>query len=1454
MWNRTAVVWVVVVSLLGSLVVAVGPSSAQSSNGPDAGLSAAPSEEGRRPVCPTVHLGFRRLTALERGPHTTEPVAINLLDGEYRVTLESIDRRHGTPDDLDQPNEKWSLEGLDAKGEVVFTSGATDDLPTDEVGRFTMVGTVNAEGVTHVRARHAGPIGGEPNSIQPVRASFAGDACVQGRCVMVDLGATRLLGFNNPAVDRTKPVHRRITDGAFRLLLTSSDPFHAIPDGIDQPNERWYLEGLDEAGRSMFQSAPTDDLPPTTTTRTYDVGFVRSDDVVALQGFHANVADAAPNSIQAVSAVFDNGRCRHRAIIDDDFVPPSRLSAIAATSSSVVLRWFPGMSGDEELTYEVFVDGESVADGIDGLSYQVEGLAPGVVRTFSVRAQAPSGAVSAFADLEAGPDSANQCAGRIVTVDLALGQQPTDEDDVILGTSGDDVINGGPGDDVICGNGGSDRIDGGPGGDNIVGSDGDDELRGGEGADEIAGFAGVDTIDGGPGDDRAYGGPGNDRIAGGPGSDYLDGESDDDTVDGGQDDDTVIGSDGNDTLDGGAGSDTVSGGAGVDIIRGDGEAQLAGDDMLEGGDGDDRIDGDGGNDELQGQGGNDTMNGGPGDDRMVGGDGANTMDGGPGADLFVRPTPESTFQAAAEDTVEEIPSETEQGGFVESCSPTPVEPVAGAGEYECFLFLNLFEYSPSSRLRNEYGIDLYFNCEAPLIRNPLDSQLQCSGLDGAAGGLPANYVAFTESVRVDSTFRRLQRAYATFRQWGLFFPVDAYEDVDDPDFLLPLATTVVTFNDDPTFRSRSTTPGLIEYGRVPSLSQSFLARDLFTQFILARIDTDDYAEHAETLESLAAWAGRRVAAGDDDPLPCIEDLLCSRSGSLRRGGALLWEHLFSETGGYGFIDSLLFQLSFRSFQGAMNSILGRGWEDDFLQTGLRRPDIRDELAPRVRDVETNTFVVLWDHVDGAASYEVLVGNTLWIDGIAAPTSLDPPPLAQLIDVGGGGDGTRYSVQVRARNRTGQVVDSRTVQVRTPSVPADSDFDQGARILVSLEQCTAQGGDIYLDESALATVGPLIDGRQIARGCFDLGESPCLAEIAANPGERIDCEDAVTRIAEPLAEAVPRIGALQGTGFATTVPLTTTLAFADGATGQQAATLVLVSGASLTALKVAAGGTAAGASTGLTLSTLAIIGGVFVLVAVIVGVGLYLWWRSTQDRPPIPCNQLAVAVPTGFDGTRPDFSLYQDEEAMKQLTQCPDIATASVIYGTIMHTIYDREPDLEFSDEDEVLMQIDRACRSQEIDCDDELVVYVPGGSTYNGGAHRDTGLHIRDALGNGPVIWHYPAYTGPRNVGRWYDSATYQPNECTGRTFPRNVCDEFPFASTDQRIDQSGTRASLRPVLSVESGTQGNELSRFYRECLDNELNKRFLVISPTEAYIEASGRSFAFKISPWDEIPESCL
>lgn len=90
--------------------------------------------------------------------------------------------------------------------------------------------------------------------------------------------------------------------------------------------------------------------------------------------------------------------------------------------------------------------------------------------------------------------AARTCGGRPVTVNIGLGQLPTEGNDVVLGTAGNDSINGGGGDDVICGGAGNDVLTGGNGNDTLYGGAGNDVIAPGNGTDVARGEAGSNTL------------------------------------------------------------------------------------------------------------------------------------------------------------------------------------------------------------------------------------------------------------------------------------------------------------------------------------------------------------------------------------------------------------------------------------------------------------------------------------------------------------------------------------------------------------------------------------------------------------------------------------------------------------------------------------------------------------------------------------------------------------------------------------------------------------------------------------------------------------------------------------------------------------------------------------------------------------------------------------------------
>ncbi len=190
--------------------------------------------------------------------------------------------------------------------------------------------------------------------------------------------------------------------------------------------------------------------------------------------------------------------------------------------------------------------------------------APGADILTALASEEPIAKITVYA----GP--ARTCGGEEVTVSLALGQVPTEGDDVILGTDGADVINGLGGNDIICGERGADIIRGGPGNDRVFGGAGADTISLGRGNDTAYGQGGDDVIRGNRGNDTLIGLGGNDVLRGNNGTDSLTGGGGRDLLVGGKKADFLSGDAGRDELQGRQGPDFLDGGDGADIINGGG--------------------------------------------------------------------------------------------------------------------------------------------------------------------------------------------------------------------------------------------------------------------------------------------------------------------------------------------------------------------------------------------------------------------------------------------------------------------------------------------------------------------------------------------------------------------------------------------------------------------------------------------------------------------------------------------------------------------------------------------------------------------------------------------------------------------------------------------------------------------------------------------------------------------
>lgn len=278
--------------------------------------------------------------------------------------------------------------------------------------------------------------------------------------------------------------------------------------------------------------------------------------------------------------------------------------------------------------------------------------------------------------LDYGPgDGIQLVSGAIETVEFADGssvtmaellstlQQPTEGDDLLVGTGGDDTIDG---------LGGNDDIRGGAGADTLIGGAGDDHL------DANGEPYTLDVLDGGTGNDQLDGSNGDTRYRYRPGDgadlviDTDSGNGDQDVLDitlssatagapvllrrVGDDLSVRLGSaDAGDrvTFEGWfagerAGVDTIElhdeAGDLIDswdrqriaeeVVLDGGNQATSGPDVLDLDDDDDTLDARAGDDTVHGHGGNDWLIGGDGDDRLYGDEGDDTLNGGGGPETW----------------------------------------------------------------------------------------------------------------------------------------------------------------------------------------------------------------------------------------------------------------------------------------------------------------------------------------------------------------------------------------------------------------------------------------------------------------------------------------------------------------------------------------------------------------------------------------------------------------------------------------------------------------------------------------------------------------------------------------------------------------------------------------------------------------------------------------------------
>ncbi|MHB9757219.1 fibronectin type III domain-containing protein [Streptomyces sp. BYX5S] len=448
--------------------------------------------------------------------------------------------------------------------------------------------------------------------------------------------------------------------------------------------------------------------------------------------------------------------------------------------------------------------------------------------------------------------------------------------------------------------------------------------------------------------------------------------------------------------------------------------------------------------------------------------------------------------------------------------------------------------------------------------------------------------------------------------------------------------------------------------------------------------------------------------------------------------------------------------------------------------------------------------------------------------------------------------TSYSFRVEAVQEDGtkwrDFSGDFTTKTVAPAVP-DSVTQQ---VTSESSQCVAQGGDFYAAQSVRADVTAPEGSTEVFPGCYKVADASCVDEhMPPDEDEKFDCSDDVTKVLRDVTSP--------GGG-----PALSSLPSSSGSSGDvkplfnpgnpiQPVVWCLETRA-CTILLAPPVEAAAGAAVSSVLA--AVIYWVVVIAgAIIVGVLLGTLW-SIIDASPIAIGGL-LEYP--IDHTT-DFDTYEDW-GLEEGQWYQSLAA----YAQLIRTTKDltKEFNLPFAwtsaEDSRIRRTIDEACAKQKgasssiAACDDDVAFYVPGGKNYRFRDMQQTGEHIVDAMDyqqpQAPqrIQWLAPGRSQGGQAARtagfsrgWFDTAQFQPNNCTGRV--AKVCDEFPFWTTTQAVNLSGPTASMKPVPLAEAGPQGSDISGFYRKCKVKDAEK--FIVLPVKSWVQAGAPSFGFRVN----------
>ena len=455
--------------------------------------------------------------------------------------------------------------------------------------------------------------------------------------------------------------------------------------------------------------------------------------------------------------------------------------------------------------------------------------------------------------------------------------------------------------------------------------------------------------------------------------------------------------------------------------------------------------------------------------------------------------------------------------------------------------------------------------------------------------------------------------------------------------------------------------------------------------------------------------------------------------------------------------------------------------------------------------------------------------------------------------------TPYTFQVDALRTDGTVVRSLSGSFTTLATVDAVPPAVAQQIASESSQCAGMGGHFYVSPSQRGRVPVPAGSTQKFDGCYTVPNNGCIDRFLPPSGDRLlDCTDDITNLVTTVAPSGhgPVISSLDGvvdygTSAAAALrdPVKPVVETITWCVHNEACVVVVEGAAEVVAEEAVMGAAEAG------VDFLAVLGG-----GIVLGLAFFALYEILFPTPISFAGLLEY--PIHFDTNFDTFDNWGGQkgkwiDSLKIFAEM--VKTTNQVAG---------RNGIPFSwdatKERQLKEIIDSACTAQQnapvgafAGCGNGFSVYVPGAQNYRLAPMPQTGTHIAEAMSNGTggfptpdrVQWFYPAYSRNGRLALakysrvWYDREPFTSmptNPCPGRG--GDVCDEFPFFSTNQAVDLSGTLADLRVVPVAERDPQRDDLAGFYGKCKVKDTD-RFLIL-PLPAWIAAGGPSFGFQVN----------